>query len=58
MLQPYLISFAALILVFVIMGTALHFAQFKKRGGCCSDGIESGDKHQHKCSSCKCGKDK
>lgn len=54
MLTAYLVSFIALALVFVLTGAALHFAQFKKRGGCCSSGLEDMGNPVHACKSCKC----
>ena len=56
MLMAYLVSFIALALVYVLTGAALHFAQYKKRGGCCSSGLEGMGNPVHGCKTCKCEK--
>lgn len=54
-LSTYITAFVAMVLVFVLTGAALHFAQYKKRGGCCSDGLRgTGYTKSHGCGSCKC----
>jgi len=54
MLEFYLPPFIAMIVVIILTSTALHFAQYKRRGGCCSDGIETGGNGVHGCKTCKC----
>lgn len=55
MLATYLTAFIAMAIVFVLAGAALHFAQYKKRGGCCSEGLKgTGYTKNHGCKSCKC----
>ncbi len=55
MLSTYVIAFIAMLTAVVLTGAALHFAQYKKRGGCCSDGLRgTGYTKNHGCGSCKC----
>ena len=54
-ISTYFAAFVAMALVFVLTGAALHFAQYKKRGGCCSEGLQgTGYTKNHGCGSCKC----
>ena len=53
--STYLIAFVAMALVFVLTGASLHFARYKKRGGCCSEGLGgTGHTKKHGCGSCEC----
>jgi len=53
--STYLAAFIAMAVVSVLTGAALHFAQYKKRGGCCSEGLSgTGYTKNHGCGSCKC----
>jgi hypothetical protein len=56
-LSSYITPFIAMMVVILLSSTALHFAQYKRRGGCCSDRIETGVSGLHGCKTCKCRKD-
>ena len=54
MLSFYITPFIAMMVVIILTSAALHFAQYKRRGGCCSDRIETGVSGVHGCKTCKC----
>ncbi|MCP4450355.1 MAG: hypothetical protein GY809_02760 [Planctomycetes bacterium] len=54
MLSLYMTPFIAMIVMLVLSCAALHFAQYKRRGMCCSDRIQTSEKAYHGCKTCKC----
>jgi hypothetical protein len=55
MLQTYLVCFVGLVVAFVAMGAALHFSQYKRRGGCCSQRLGAPTQPvEHGCDVCTC----
>ena len=55
MFQTYLVAFVGLVIAFVAMGAALHFARYKRRGGCCSQRLaQPAQPVEHGCDVCSC----
>ena len=57
MLSSYITAFVSMVILVILTGAALHLAQYKKRGGCCSEGLQGTGYTKHGCNSCKCEAD-
>jgi len=55
MILTYIMAFVGLVLAFLGMGAALHFARYKRRGACCSQRLAQSDQAgKHDCDVCAC----
>lgn len=58
MFLTYFVVFVSLLLAFLGMGAALHFARYKRRGVCCSQRIAQAEQAaRHDCDVCSCAPD-
>jgi hypothetical protein len=51
-MATYIAAFGFMVIGFSFMALTLHFAQYKKNGRCCSDGIDFDGQPEDECSTC------